>query len=165
MSSRTTWWGDAVRGAIAGGVATWLMDKATTGLQQAESKPASERESAARPNGQSSVANLVDRLDERLSLELDPPTKSRLSEIVHYGLGVLPGALYGVLRRRVPLVGAARGLAFGVVLWALNDEWANTTLGLSGPVRAYPLETHLRGAVGHLVLGGATDTTLDVLGG
>ena len=80
-------------------------------------------------------------------------------------LGIVPGAAYGVLRRRVPLVGAARGLVFGAILWAVNDEYAATALGIAAPPDAYPVETHARGLVGHLVLGGSIDTVVDVLGG
>ena len=47
----------------------------------------------------------------------------------------------------------------------VNDEFLNTRLGLAAPFGAYPIETHLRGLVGHLVLGVATDTTIELLGG
>ena len=43
-------------------------------------------------------------------------------------------------------------------VFAANDEYANAALGLSGPPRAYPVQTHLRGLTGHAVLGMATET-------
>ena len=86
-------------------------------------------------------------------------------QAIHYGLGIVPGALYAVARNRLPLVGAAGGLLFGAALWALNDEYLNSALGLAAPFGAYPVETHVRGLVGHLALGGATDSILDLLGG
>ena len=66
---------------------------------------------------------------------------------------------------RLPMAGALNGLLYGALLFALNDEWANTALGLSGPPDAYPIDSHLRGLVGHLALGVTTDATLAVLPG
>ncbi len=162
---RTTWWGDAIRGAIAGGVATWCMDLITTGVQASQSKADAAREAAARPNGQSSTANLVDLVAHRLDLDLDEATRSKASEVTHYLLGVAPGAAYGLLRPRLPAVGAWRGLLYGLVLFAMNDEWLNAALDLSGPPDAYPASSHVRGLIGHLALGLVTDSGIDVLGG
>jgi hypothetical protein len=163
--ARHRWWVDAARGAIAGGVATWLMDLVTTGLLDAQPKRVTAREEAAHPNGKSSVGNLVDRVQSALGVRLGVARRQRVEQAVHYGLGVLPGAVYGVLRPRVPVLGAARGLLFGLALFALNDELMNTKLGLAGPISAYPAETHFRGLVGHAVLGATTDTGLALLGG
>ena len=164
MTRRRSWRVDAVRGAIAGCLATWVMDLVTTGMYEAQAREVTEAEAAARPNGKSSVANLVDRAEAMLDVDVPSAHRDRLEQAVHYGLGVVPGAAYGVLRNRLPLVGAGRGLLFGLVLFAVNDEWLNTRLGLAGPISAYPPETHLRGLVGHAVLGATTDTALSVLG-
>jgi hypothetical protein len=161
---RTSWWGDAFRGAVAGAAATWLMDLVTTGVQAEQSSADQAREAAARPNGQSSMANLVDRVDEAMGLGLDRRAKDRAASALHYGLGIVPGAIYGAARARMPLVGAWRGLLYGAALFAVNDELLNTQLGLAGPLDAYPASSHWRGAIGHLALGAATDTGLDVRG-
>ncbi|MBA2571308.1 MAG: hypothetical protein H0X16_02230 [Chloroflexi bacterium] len=58
-----------------------------------------------------------------------------------------------------------KGCCTGILFWALNDEYLNSSLGLAAPFGAYPIETHWRGLVGHAVLGIATDTGLDLLGG
>lgn len=155
--------GDATRGAIAGGIATWLMDLVTTGLLQSQSEETTAREEAARPNGKGALDNLIDRVEATTRLALDPQQRSLALQVVHFGLGIVPGALYGALRGRVPVLGARRGLAYGVLLWALNDEYLNTALGLAGPFEAYPLRTHWRGFVGHVVLGAATDAGIDIL--
>ncbi len=157
--------GDILRGAIAGGVATWVMDQVTTAMLVSQPAEVTEREKTARPNGQSALENLVDRLAAYLDIELTPEDKASVSQVAHYGLGVVPGAGYGLLRRRMPFVGAGRGLLYGFLLWAINDEYLATRLGIAAPPEAYPPETHLRGLVGHLVLGVVTDTGIDVLGG
>lgn len=160
-----SWWTDAIRGAIAGGIATWFMDVVTTGVQASQSRADAAREVAARPNGQSSTANLVDLVADRLDLDMDEATRSRVSEATHYLLGIAPGAAYGVARSRLPAVGAWRGLLYGLVLFAVNDEWLNAALDLAGPPDAYPASSHVRGLIGHLALGLVTDSGIDVLGG
>jgi hypothetical protein len=157
--------GSLVRGGAAGAIATRLMDLVTTSLQQQQSREDAEREKAARPNGKGSVMNLVDLLERRLAIGLDERSRATAATVIHYGLGVLPGALYAVARERVPGLGTGRGLVFGGLLFLVNDEFLNTALGLAAPPDAYPASTHLRGLVGHLVLGVATDVGIDVTGG
>ena len=154
-----------LRGALAGGIATWLMDLVTTGLLTDQSTSVTERERAARPNGRGPVENLVDRIERQLDLSIDDRQRSVLVQAIHFGLGIVPGASYATLRCHLPLLGAARGAVYGALLWVVMDEYFNTALGLAGVFDAYPLETHWRGLVGHVVLGVATDTVIDVLGG
>jgi hypothetical protein len=154
----------AVRGAVAGAVAVWLMDLVTTAMLDRQDAKVTKREEKARPNGQPALANLVDRLAEQTGAELNKEQSESLELILHYALGVVPGAIYGVTRR-VPVVGSVNGAFYGVALWAINDEYLNTRLGLAGPFDAYPAETHLRGLVGHVVLGITTETGISLLGG
>ena len=156
--------GDAARGAVAGAVGTWLMDQVTTAMLAAQPKDVTAREQAVRPKGQQSAENLADLIVDETGASVSSIGRSRAATALHWGLGALPGAIYAPRRHRVPLIGAARGLVFGVLLWAVNDEALNAKLGLSAPPEAYPPETHARGLVGHLVLGATTDTVLDVLG-
>jgi uncharacterized membrane protein YagU involved in acid resistance len=88
-----------------------------------------------------------------------------VEQALHYALGVVPAMAYAVVRRRAPVVAAAGGLLFGAILWAINDEVLSTALGLAGPPEAYPVESHARGLIGHLTLGAATDTVLELLPG
>lgn len=165
MKRRKSILGDLIRGGLAGAAGTWAMDQVTTAMYSAQPAEITEQEKQVWPNGQSAVGNLVDRLASATGTELSETQKATASQIVHYGLGVVPGALFAVLRRRVPLVGAAGGLLYGFLLWAINDEWLNTRLGLAAPPDAYPAETHWRGLAGHLVLGAVTNSGTDALGG
>ena len=162
MSRKTSILGDAIRGGMAGGAATWVMDQVTTGMLQQQSAAESEREAAARPGGQSPDMNVVDRLGQRLGLDLDERTRSMAASLIHYGLGVVPGALYAVLHDRVPVLGGGRGLAYGLLLFLVNDELLGPAMGVAGPARAYPASSHARGLVGHAVLGVATDVAVAV---
>jgi len=140
------------------------MDLVTTAMFDRQDPKVTKREEKARPNNQPALTNLVDRLAEQTGAELTQEQSESLVSILHYALGVVPGAIYGVLRG-VPLARSVNGAFYGVALWAINDEYLNTRLGLAGPFDAYPAETHLRGLVGHLVLGITTDTGISLLGG
>ncbi len=141
------------------------MDQVTTSLAAGQSAEDRAREAEARPNGRSSTANLAALIAARVGVGLRDDELSMAATALHWGLGIVPAAAYGLLRDRIPLLGSGRGLAFGALLFLANDEAANTALGLAGPPDAYPASSHLRGLVGHLVLGGTIDTLIDVLGG
>ena len=156
--------GDATRGAIAGAAATWAMDQVTTVMLAVQAPEVTKQEEAARPNGKSSVTNLVDKVEAQTGLVVPPQQRPLAEQVAHYALGAVPGALYGVARH-IPFVRAGNGLLFGLGVFALNDELLNTKLGLASPPQAYPPETHVRGLAGHAVLGVATETGIQLLGG
>jgi uncharacterized membrane protein YagU involved in acid resistance len=156
---------DVFRGALAGAAATWLMDLVTTGMYAVQAPEVTGREEAAQPNGKSSVANLVDRIEEKTGFAVPQDRRPQVEYAIHYALGIMPGAVYGVARRYVPFARLGSGLVYGLVLFVVNDEYLNTKLGLAGPIDAYPPETHLRGLVGHAVLGVSTETGIQLLGG
>jgi hypothetical protein len=156
---------DAFRGAIAGAAATWLMDLVTTAMLDGQPPEVTAREEAARANGKGSVENLLERIEDWSGITVPEAQRASALQALHYALGIGPAMVYGVLRRRLPFAGAARGLLYGLTVFVVNDEYMNARLGLSGPIEAYPFETHWRGAVGHAVLGVTTDTTIELLGG
>jgi hypothetical protein len=155
----------AVRGAVAGAAATWLMDQVTTGILAVQAAEVTDREERARANGKSSVTNLVDRVQAETGLIVPEERRPVVEYAIHYLLGMLPGALYAVVRRYVPFARSGNGLAYGLAVFAVNDELLNSALGLAGPITAYPIETHLRGLAGHAVLGVTTETGIQLLGG
>jgi hypothetical protein len=150
----------AARGALGGLIGTWVMDLVTMALYEGQSSEVTAREEGARPNGKPSVDNVVDRLAATLGLDLAEEQRKQLTTAVHFGLGIVPGMVYAVAKRRVPLTAARNGLLYGFLLWAINDELLNTRLGFAGPFEAYPIETHWRGLAGHLVLGLVTDAAV-----
>jgi hypothetical protein len=156
--------GDALRGALAGAAATWAMDQVTTVMLSVQAPEVTKLEQAAQANGKSSVTNLVDKVEAQTGIVVPPRRRALVEQAVHYALGAIPGALYGIARH-VPGVRAGNGLLFGLGVFALNDEYMNTRLGLASSPQAYPPETHLRGLAGHAVLGVATETGIQLLGG
>lgn len=83
--------------------------------------------------------------------------------VLHYALGILPGALHAIMRRRVPLMKAGSGALYGFGLFVINDEIAAPALGLASGPRSYPWQAHVRGAVAHVVLGVVTESLLRTL--
>ena len=156
--------GDAFRGALAGAAATWAMDQVTTVMLSVQAPEVTKQEEAARANGKSSVTNLVDKVEAQTGLVVPRKRRPLVEQAVHYGLGAVPGALYGIARH-VPFLRAGNGLLYGLGVYALNDNYVNTKLGLASSPQAYPPETHLRGLAGHAVLGVATETGIQLLGG
>ena len=153
-----------IRGALAGAAATWVMDRVTTVLYDVQAPEVTEQETAARPNGKPSVANMIDRFETQTGIQVSPARRPLVENVVHYALGAVPGALYAVARK-IPPVRALNGVGYGLALFAANDEFLNTKLGFAGPARAYPPETHFRGLAGHAVLGAATETGIQLLRG
>lgn len=141
------------------------MDLVTTSLYEAQPAEVTHREELARANGKSSVANMVDRFEAVTRLSIPRARRPIVEDAVHYALGIIPGAIYGVVRRYVPIARARVGLAYGMAVFTVNDEYLNTKLGFAGPAEAYPPETHVRGLAGHAVLGVGTETAIQLLGG
>ncbi|HEV2148283.1 MAG TPA: DUF1440 domain-containing protein [Longimicrobiaceae bacterium] len=155
--------GDMVKGALAGAVGVWALDKVTWWMWDREDPRALQQEREARPGGLDPAHVMANRAAEAMGKELTPKQPHPAGIAVHYGLGIMPGAAYGVLRNRVRAVGAAGGMLYGLALFLAQDEGLNPILGTSGKPTEYPPQAHLRGLVGHLVLGAATHATLNAL--
>ena len=154
---------DAVKGAIAGAVGVWALDKVTWAIWNRQNPATLQQERQARPEGLDPAHVMANWAAEAMGKELSPKQPHPAGIAVHYGLGIMPGAAYGVLRNRVSGIGAAGGMAYGFGLFLMQDEGLNPILGTSGKPTEYPWQAHARGLVGHLVLGLATHLTLDLL--
>ena len=154
---------DLARGAVAGAVGTWAMDKVTQWMWSREGADALEREMEVRPGGLDPAHAIANRVAGAMGKELDPRQPHPAGVGVHYALGIVPGAVYGALRGRVGGVDALGGLLYGLGLFVFEDEGANALLGTSGKPTEYPWQAHVRGLVGHMVLGVATHATLEMM--
>lgn len=174
----------ALYGAAAGAAGVWVMDRVGSFLYQRENRDALARELKAR-KGDSTVEfaeaekEAVDRHPqagaeagedvahvgaEKLTRLVGSHVRTRQSNsgglVLHYALGVLPGALHAIIRRRVPVMKAGSGALYGFGLFVLSDEIAAPALGLASGPGAYPWQAHVRGAVAHVVLGVVTESLL-----
>lgn len=154
---------DLVKGAIAGAVGTWAMDRVTTYLYAHQDPSASQRETDARVDGKSAYAMAAEKTTEAIGADLSDEQQTRAATGIHWTTGLLFGAAHSALRNRVPGIGAGHGIVHGLIFYVLLDEVMNPMLGLTAGPTAFPWQTHARGLAGHVVLGGVTDTVLDVL--
>ena len=148
-----------VYGALAGTVATWMMGKVTDVLYEREDQSVRDREDNAR-EGETAYSVAAEKAANRLGTGLSKEERERYGSGIHWALGVGAGALYGLLRNRIPSPAFARGLLFGVAFWLVVDEGANYALGLTPGPTEFPWQTHARGLIGHLVYGTVADATI-----
>lgn len=154
--------GDLIKGAIAGAVATWVMGRVTTFLYEIEEEEAVEQEEEVR-EGRTAAETAAMKAAEQADIQLDDQRREQGAEAIHWGLGIGAGAVYGVLKHRLPLVGRTQGIGFGSTFFMVVDEGMNTLLGLTPGPRAFPWQAHARGLAGHVVFGVSADATLDIL--
>jgi Protein of unknown function (DUF1440) len=162
MAPRTSTGRNLLKGAIAGAVATWVMDRVTTYMYEHENKSARSREDSAR-HGHTAYEVAAEKAARVAGRELTGDERRRLGEAIHWALGVTAGAAYGAFGRRVPGFRRAGGSAFGTTFWAAVDEGLVSLLGLTPPPKAFPWETHARGLAGHVAYGIVADRTLRIL--
>jgi hypothetical protein len=90
-------------------------------------------------------------------------TKSMLSEVVHWGYGLLQGGLYGATRAAVRGLDLEGGVVYAGLLWLIGDELAVPLLGLQGgPTAARPVD-HVNRLGAHVAYGLATAAVAQTL--
>ena len=154
---------DVVKGALAGAVGVWLMDRVGWVLYRREDPAALRRERDARVEGKDPAHVAAGKLARAFGRNPSPEQPHPAGIAVHYALGVVPGALYGALRRRVRGLGTRCRLPYGIGLFLVNDELLAPVLGLANGPAAYPWQAHARDLAADIVLGAATDAACDCL--
>ncbi len=152
---------DLAVAGLAGYVGTKAMEPVSMALYERESEHAKQQEDAARPGPPYQIA--ATKIASRFGINLHGAALDRASLVMHYGLALSWSPLYAPVRRtrRVhPVVG---GLATGAAMSLIADEAMTPLLGFSAPNSAYPLSTHLRGFVAHLVFGLAVAATTEAV--
>ena len=145
---------DVAVGLLAGFVATKATDLAQGPLRRATPEGAKRREARVSP-GPSSSHVAARRIAERLGRPVEDRRLRPVAKAVHHGLGMAWGPVYCLLRRHGGLEPLGAGLVAGASLSLVVDEGLTPALGLSAPNRAYPVATHVRGFLAHLVWGAA----------
>jgi hypothetical protein len=154
---------DVLVGALAGVAAAWVADKLDWSLYRSGGQERIRQTEAARPGGMDPAHVLAARAADAVGADIGDPKDNPAGHAVHYALAAGMGALYGVLRGISPVFATGRGALFGLAMFALKDEVANTALGVGGNPLDYPLADHARGAAAHMVFGAVTDAVTRVL--
>jgi hypothetical protein len=153
----------ALQGAVAGAIGVWFLDQVDWYMYNHEDPQARRRTQQVRPGGLDPAHVLANKVAGALGTKLSPPQPHPAGIAIHYSLGIGPGALYGALQDRAPVLGVGRGALYGLGLFLLQDELANAATGLSARPGQYPWQAHARGLVAHLVYGVVTDSVLRLL--
>ena len=154
---------EIVKGAIAGAASVWMMDRVTGYMYRNEDPKAYKQEKKAQKNGKYVAFVAADKMANAVGASMSDRQEYIAGKTVHYLLGIMPGALYGVLRHRVKGLDKGRGLLYGLGLFILMDELVAPLTGLSSGPAAYPWQAHVRGLAGHLTVGATTDTAIRAL--
>lgn len=154
-------WTTVAFGALAGVLGTIGMEQVTNFLYQHEDEAHKKSEEELRK--ESALAVLAARLIELIGAEPTERRKQQLGTALHWIYGMGWGVLYALLRRRAPLLRKALGLPFGVLFALVGDEIMNQVMGLTAPPKAWPIDAHLRGLVGHVAYAAAAEGTFRAL--
>jgi len=145
-------------GAAAGYLAGRVMDQVTTWFYERQSDASKQRENELLPEGAPMAS--ARKLAGLVGAEPTDEQAGQLAAALHQSLG----QGYGVAAATLTAAGVpplTAGVATGMAGFLLLDEAANS-LFFTPPPQAYPVESHLRGAVGHLTLGLVTGALLAV---
>jgi hypothetical protein len=151
---------DLLLGAVAGAAGVWVMDRVGWLMYDREDPSALAQEHRARPGDRDVAHAMVAKAGEVAGVDVPTEQPNSAGLAVHYGLGMVPGALYAAARHEVPALRAGNGALYGLGLFAMNDELAAPLLGVASGPDAYPWQVHARGLVSHVVLGVVTESVL-----
>jgi putative membrane protein len=141
-----------VKGAIAGLVG---------GLVATAAKTAAERIYPPRTHGEPEPpAVLARKLGQP---RLETPRKRAVEEGIHWGMGALTGAAYGVMAELYPSVTSKGGSTFGLALMTVTHEGALPALGLSAPPQEMEGRERRSEMATHIVYGVVCETVRNLL--
>jgi hypothetical protein len=142
-------------GALVGYAASRTMDAATTLFYARQTEGSKRREEELAPGG--TLVQVGKQLGQAAGRDLSDAAAGRVGLALHRTMGMAYGIAAHALARRGmrPL---AAGLTVGGAAWAIVDE------GTALPTfTSYPVESHLRGVVGHGVFGLAAGALLELV--
>ena len=154
---------EVVKGAIAGAASVWMMDRVTGYMYRNEDPQAYRKEKQAQKGGKYVAFVAADKIANAVGASMTDKQEYVAGKTIHYLLGIMPGALYGLMRHRVKGLDKGYGLLYGLGLFIVMDELVAPLAGLSSGPLAYPWQAHARGLAGHLTVGATTDAAVRVL--
>jgi uncharacterized membrane protein YagU involved in acid resistance len=104
-----------------------------------------------------STMNAATAVARVLHLPLPEQQQERGAVAVHYAVGGIMGAAYGLMREFVPEVGMGAGSAFGAAVFVLAQEIGTPRVGLSKPLGEYSFTMHANSLGEHVAWGITTD--------
>ena len=148
-------------GLVAGLAATKVYDLAQEALSRAMPAHIMEQEERLRPEPSSCTA--ARKISEGLGYRLDDRQLELATMAVHYGTGMAWGPVYSLLRRHGRMQPLGAGFVTGTAMSVIMDELLVPACGFCAPNQAFPIMTHVRGFLNHLVFGAAVALTAETL--
>jgi hypothetical protein len=127
-------------------------DRQGRGVQPPQAEHAAEDDAAVRV-GAVAYRALTGNAPSRAS-------RPWLGTAAHYAFGATVGACYAVMAKRLPVIRAGRGTAYGTAVWMVADEMVMPILGLSRGPRQLAAGVHAYALAGHWVYGLALDAAV-----
>ena len=156
-----------MKGAIAGAVGVWVMDRLDWFMFENVDPAARRRTEQVRPGGLDPAHVAAHKLASALGTELSPEQAEPAGMAIHYAMRIGPGAIYGAFREHLPVTRSGQdalyGMGVGLGLFLVQDEALNQATGLSARQKDYPWQAHARGLLAHLTLGLVTNAVLNLL--
>jgi putative membrane protein len=153
-------WKGLAAGLVAGLAATYVMTRFQELSGKLEEKLTEEeggQKKKAKKGDDATVKAAAGLSRTLFDHELSAKEKKTAGPAVHYGFGILNGALYGTLAEIAPTVTRGLGAPFGTALWLGADEVAVPAFGLSGPPWESSPAVHAKALAAHLVYGLTTE--------
>lgn len=154
---------DGMLDRLVFGAAAGLTAAAATSLFQAawrELRLPPKQKPPAQPVPTDKLAEEATRIVAHRSLT--EAERHRGGLLIHHAIGAAIGMIYAVGSRSRPSWRAARGVAFGLAVWAGLEEAGLALVGLKPPPWRVKLIEHLFGVASHVVFGLALDAALGV---
>lgn len=162
MASKGRVWAGLAIGAIGGLAGAFAMSQFQSLWSSASKKLDEEQGVQQKPQAPSQDDDATQKTARAISEhvfehELTKSEKEKAGPAVHYGIGTLMGAVYGVAAETLPISRVGRGTLYGGAVWLFADEIAVPAFGLSGSPTKTPLSTHAKALSSHLIYGFVTD--------
>jgi uncharacterized membrane protein YagU involved in acid resistance len=141
---------NAIRGGIAGGVATVGMTAAMICMHR------------CLPRGQRyglPPEQIVEELLERADVDHEVSHREfgAMAMLAHHGYGTAMGAVYGILVPQVPHAPpVVSGMSFGLLVWALSYLGWLPAMGMDAAATREPAQRNALTILSHLIWGGTT---------
>lgn len=145
-------WRGAGIGLLAGTAGAYAMDLFQAFLGGLSSGGGSRRENSGRQQASSEPATVkaADVIAGKiLGRPLEQSEKEPAGQVMHYAMGAVTGAMYGVITDALPQAGIGAGLPLGAAVWAIADEGAVPALKLSKPICESPASSHVSALLSH----------------
>jgi uncharacterized membrane protein YagU involved in acid resistance len=139
---------DVLYGFVGGAAGTLVIGEAMKSISKLQSEEDKRREQELLP--EQPTEKLARKVSESvIGVQMSPDTKAAMGRVVYWGYGIFWGGVYGLLRKRVPVMAWGAGLPFGIAFGLIGPAVMLPGLNLTPPPTQFPVSAHARGLISH----------------